>query len=173
MVASYYSWLVTKIGGEGRHSKLLRFLFHEEFTWDQKILTDYSREEDGYELRFMYFDETRKRIDVLEDKNCSILEMLIALSMRVDRDILWTPGEDHPERLFWVMLNNAHLLAYDDSRFDERAVSNIIDNIMNRNYPPNGSGGFFPVKTVYADQRKIPIWDQMIQYINETYYKGG
>ena len=175
MTRNYYQWLISKVGGETfnnfRYSMLLRFLFHEPFTWDLTIFTDKSREEDGYELRTLYSEETGKRIDV-SDSNCSVLEMLIALSARADRDIMWIPGEDHPERLFWEMLSNAGLLKYDDSSFDAVAVYNIIDNIMRRNYRANGVGGFFPVKHVYRDMRSLPIWEQMNQYLNQTYFSG-
>jgi hypothetical protein len=171
-MASYYDWLVMKIGGEGPYRKLLRFLYSTDFTWRNDILTDSAREEDGYELRFMYFDETRKRIDVFQDKNCSVLEMLIALSIRVDRDILWVPGESHQDWLFWIMLKNANLTLYSDDRFDENAVYNIIDNILSRKYKKNGEGGFFPVKKAFQDQRNVPIWDQMNQFLNETFFKG-
>ena len=173
MTTSYYNWLVSKVGGERNYSKLLRFLFKEDFTWSSDVPMDNSREEDGYELRFIYFDENRKRIDVLQDKNCSVLEMLIALAVRVDRDIVGVPGEAHPEKLFWDMLNNAGLLIFDDSRFDENAVYSIIDNILRRNYSPAGYGGFFPLNRAYQDQRMVPLWDQMNQYIIESYLNRG
>lgn len=151
---------------------LLHFLFREPFTWNQAIYTDSSRDGDGLELRILYFEETGKRLDVSEDANSSVLEMMIALSSRADRDIMWIPGEYHPERLFWEMLNNANLLIFDDNNFDIVAVYNIVDNIMKRNYAPNGQGGFFPVNKVYKDMRTMPIWDQMNQYLNETYFSG-
>jgi len=176
MTASYYNWLVNKIGGErlgySSYSKLLHFLFREPFTWDLRIRIDESREEDGYELRYRYFDETGKRIDVSRHDNCSVLEMMIALSIRADRDIMWIPGEDHPERLFWEMLRNAGLLDFDDRYFNESVVYSVIDNILKRNYRPNGQGGFFPVRKVYKDMRTLPIWEQMNQYLNETYFVG-
>lgn len=174
MTASYFRWLISKIGGEALnrkcYSRLFGFLFREEFTWDQKIYTDISREEDGFDLRLQYCAETKKRIDVSSGSSCSVLEMLIALSIRADRDVMWIPGEDHPERLFWIMLDNAGLLEYDDRCFDKFTVYNIVDNILKRNYLPNGQGGFFPVKRVYYDMRTLPLWEQMNQYLNENYF---
>ena len=174
MTTSYYEWLVKKIGGENCghycYSKLLHFLFREPFTWKNDIYLDVNREEDGFELRSVYFDETGKRLDINLIDTCSVLEMMVALSIRADRDIMWIPGEDHPERLFWIMISNAGLLDFSDAYYDETTVYNIIDNILKRNYAPNGQGGFFPVSHVYHDMRTLTIWEQMNQYLNETYF---
>ena len=41
--------------------------------------------------------------------------------------------------------------------------------MLAREYSDNGHGGLFPLKNPKKDQRKVEIWYQMTEYINENY----
>ena len=127
----YFDWLLRKIRRGGNYFRLLQFLFNEEYTWVSMIITDEDRETDALDLRFQYEAETGSSIDIF-DKPCSVLEMMIALSIRADNDIYGIPGDPCPERLFWDMLRNAGLLIYDDLHFDEDAVCWILASPRSR-----------------------------------------
>jgi hypothetical protein len=163
--ARYFKWLVNKVNAKSEDVPLLHFLFTEEFWWDPSIPTDSSRAEDGIDLRALYFDETDEDFDL--DEPCTVLEMLIALALRIERDIMGEPGYDYPERWFWTMIKNLGLSDERGGLFSENYCSNVIENWLSRKYDSNGYGGLFPLKYPHSDQRKIPIWDQMSAYLNE------
>lgn len=147
-----------------KYKKLLRILFSTEFYWDPAIYSDSSRAEDGIGLRELYFGT-----DEYNDEPCSVLEMMAALSIRIEQDIMGEPGNDHVEQWFWEMLRNLRLLEEDDQSVDEYCVMKKLNTWMNRDYRANGDGGLFPLKDPYRDQRSVPIWDQMAAYLNERY----
>lgn len=164
----YFKWLISIIDDPyyRPYGSLLSFLYDEEFRWDFAIPTDSARADDGIELRALYFSETYdNELDM--DEPCSVLEMLIAMSTRIERDITGEPGFDHPEKWFWQMIENLDLLSETDRHFDEHYVTNVVGNWMARNIKPDGYGGVFPLRHPHADQRIVPIWDQMSAYVNE------
>lgn len=164
----YFRWL-TKLIESPRYSdysELLQFLFQEEFRWDFSIPTDSARADDGIDLRLEYFNDSYDP-DIDVDENCNVLEMLIAMSIRIERDITGEPGFDHPERWFWQFIDNLELTDETDDYFDENRVINVVGNWMARNIKPDGYGGIFPLKYPPVDQRTAPIWDQMSAYVNE------
>lgn len=170
----YYLYLIDRISGRGqargpRHTLLLSYLFDTPFRWSYKIPTDANRAKDGQLLRDRYANETGDYI-LYEDKKeaCNVLEMLVALSIRIEEDITGDPGNDHPEKWFWTMIRNLRLDDVTDRRFDERKVLKILDIWMARGFEPDGKGGLFPLKRPNRDQRLVSIWDQMNYYLNEN-----
>jgi len=161
----YFKWLTDIIADRNYYNyhSLLKCLYETPFFWTLPL--DSSRASDGIELRLSYAVETGENVDM--DEECSVLEMLVALSIRIETDITGEPGFSYPEKWFWEMLNNLGLLAEDDMEFDLNSAYNILDNWMSRNIRPDGYGGIFPLSRPYADQRNITIWDQMSHYINE------
>ena len=166
----YFDYLVEKIGGQRRFRLLLSFLYDEEFYFSRKIPTDINRAKDGQYLRTTYANETGDFISYSDAKMpCNILEMLVALSLRIETDIMGEPGNDHPERWFWEMIRNLGLYYMTDPAFDERKARIILENWMDRKFKENGAGGLFPIRNPDRDQRIIPIWEQMSDYLREEY----
>ena len=88
----YFNWLYDlvcdgKFHEDITYKKLLSALYDAEFIYF--IPLDKNRVKDGIELRYRYTNCTiflRKKkedVDALLDKPCSILEMMVALSMQV------------------------------------------------------------------------------------------
>ena len=87
----YFEWLQSLIDGN-RYSKtpftkLLTYLHDVVFTWI--IPKDDNRAEDGIDLRYRFAIEK----DILASKeflenSCSVLEMMVALSVRCEEDIM-------------------------------------------------------------------------------------
>lgn len=167
----YYYWLLSLINipEKSNYSMLFKDLSLKEFFWDQTIVSDGNRADDGLNLRLLYFHETGDAL--AGGSGCSVLEMLIALSIRIECDIMGEPGDDHPEKWLWEMLNNLSLTSMTNDEYDEEYVDYILDMWLNREYKSNGSGSLFPLKRSKANQRLIPIWDQMGEYLNERYLK--
>ena len=93
---------------------------------------DENRFADGINLRYRFADElgySREQIALyLNDKPCSILEMMIALSIRCEEQITGDMEEgDHPDRWFWLMINNLGLTNMVDDYFDLNYVDHRID----------------------------------------------
>jgi hypothetical protein len=168
----YFDWLVDQIGGRHRFGLLLSYLYDTEFVWTHKAPTDANRAKDGQDLRSRYANETGDYISYKDSKHpCRVLEMMIALSTRIENDIMGEPGNDHPERWFWEMIKNLGLFHLSDSRFDEGTAARVLRKWMDRDISPKGAGGLFPLQHTSRDQRLIPIWDQMNEYLNEEYWK--
>ena len=171
----YFKYLVSKISPyrfvDARdYSNLLKFLFDHEFVWSNRTETDANRADDGIRLRLLYFqDEKRLRSTGAMRLPCNILEMMVALSIRIDSDIMGEAGENNTGKWFWEMIANLGLADMTNSMYDEGKVISIIETWLGRTYKRNGSGGAFPLKRTRVDQRKVPIWDQMGEYLVENY----
>lgn len=176
----YFTWLLNKVYGRSkvytqRYSDLLSYLHQMEFRWDRTITTDENRADDGVNLRLLYFNEVGSLYGenlTREDTSrpCSVLEMLIALSCRIETDIMGEPGDDHTEKWFWEMIDNLGLSGMTNNMFDPVVVNNAIGKWLGRSYKASGKGGLFPLKKNYnVDQRRVPIWDQMGTYLVENY----
>lgn len=126
---------------------------------------DRNREIDGLDLRREYEEMTGT--DISGPITC--LEVLVALSRRIEIEIMGEPGDDHIEKWFWLMLRNLGLDVFEDDSYDHRSVDKILDIWLNRRFEKNGKGGIFPVKSGSFDSTKTDIWYQMQNYLLENY----
>ena len=166
----YFEWLQSLIDGN-RYSKtpftkLLTYLHDDVFTWT--IPKDDNRAEDGIDLRYRFAIEK----DILASKeflenSCSVLEMMVALSVRCEEDIMDNARlGNRTGQWFWGMLNNLGLGAQFDSRFDEVYTERVIERFLNRDYEPDGTGGLFTVNNTDRDLRDVEIWYQLCWYLD-------
>lgn len=145
------------------YNKLLSTLNTIEFIWS--IDFDENRALDGYDLRLDYQDE----YEVELVGNATVLEVLVALARRIDEEYIGTPGEEHPEMIFWEMICNLGFVGLSDNHYREEPVVRGIDKWMERRFGPDGLWSIFPLGHTDRDQRKIEIWAQMLEYISEKY----
>ena len=175
-IYDYYQWLLDKIDGHMPpyydYSLLLQELHSIEFTYG--IEMDENRAYDGVKLRWTYIDEMNiPDIFYKEGIPCSVLEMLIALSLRCDESIMYEEGVKRPSKWFWIMIENLDLMRCTDDNFNTDYVHQQIKKWLNRDFKRNGKGSPFPLKTDARDQRKVDIWLQMCGYLSENYYQNG
>lgn len=167
---SYFDWLCAIVipDPERRvdYAKLLCTLMDTEFRW--VVRRDKNRAIDGLELRDIFEEETGEGCDV--GGPCSVLEMLTALAIRCNDEIMYDPDDPkRADRWFWMMIHNLGLDFYVDERFDRRAVAKKIDDFMDRNYGQNGQNcPFFLSKTVHNFVH-MEIWYQLNHYLMEKY----
>ena len=171
---AYYEWLLSIVGVPPitDYYLLLQDLFRIDFTWS--VRNDDNRAADGLELRRTFFEEGDYSdgeypfADLTKD--CSVLEMLVALSKRCEDDIMHNPNYgDQTHIWFWIMIGNLKLDRYDDEHYDRQAVYSIVSNLVNRTYKRNGDGSLFPGACGKKDARKVEIWYQMSWYFNDHY----
>lgn len=151
-----------------RYKLLLRHLNETQYIYDD--ILDGNREEDGINLRYRFAHdnnyEQRMIASYLDDRSCSILEMMIALAMRCEEHIMANP--DVGNRLnqwFWAMISSLGLSDMDDRRFNADYVDWVLERFLTKAYAPDGNGGLFTVPGYKGDIRELDIWYQMCSYL--------
>lgn len=178
VITRYKNWLISKVDTNGDfsidvYSRLMDVLFRTDFFYipeDEKLKMDQNRASDGVYLRAIYDEETDHKVDgALSDKKASVLEMLVALSIRIEQDIMGS-GKNDFGRWFVEMLDNLGLLWYsNDEGWSERDILDILGVFMYRRYLDDGVGSLFPMKNPPDGFAKMEIWDQMQAYLIENY----
>lgn len=169
--ARYLDWLYKNIGPTQNRNParsywmLAAALFRKEFL--SFVHNDDNRVEDGKELREDFLEETGIEGDrEWLGQECSMLEMLIALSRRCAFQ-----ADEEPFEWFWVLIDNLGLRDYTDEAFTDDFnvdVDLILDRVINRTYEPDGRGGLFPLRNAEVDQREVEIWYQLASYLMEN-----
>ena len=173
--SDYYFYILERLGiteTEIRsYSNLFRTMFEIDFKWDVTIDRDENRAIDGKILREDYENDTNRYIDDIIP--CSFLEMIAGLAIRCENDIMWVPDVDNTRQWFWDMLNNTRLEEYDNNNWNRKAVIDIINMVIYRQYDYSGNGGLFPLRDPETDQRRVEIWYQLASWLNENYDLTG
>lgn len=171
--SEYFDWMCDKVCDD-RYSKKLSYKHLmkklDEIDFDYIIDMDGNRAEDGTDLRYQFAYERsydgRIIAAYLDDRPCSVLEMMIALAIRCEEHITGDPDlGDRTGQWFWNMIVNLGLGSMTDSRFDEDKVEFIVERFLNREYDRDGKGGLFTVKNCKRDLRTVEIWYQMHLYL--------
>lgn len=167
----YLDWLMA-IVQLPYHSLLLEKLFNTEFVW--LIPFDANRADDGIQLRYRFGRENDIPDPVigseLDNRPCSILEMIVALAIRAEEQIMGDPmiGD---RTAIWIhdMLSSLGVIDLTDYDYDEDAVNEHIYIFINRMYTRTGRGGLFEIPNLdpSRDMRTAEIWYQMCWYMNE------
>lgn len=178
LINAYFTWMYQLVCNNERYSKtlsyrkLLRYLHSVDFEYS--IPMDGNRADDGVELRYRFADEKRYDhamvAEYLDDRPCSVLEMMIALAIRCEEHIMDDPDEgDRTGQWFWEMIVNLGLGSMYDEHFDEDYVDGTIECLLYRSYAKNGKGGLFTVENYKRDMRTVEIWYQMCWYLDGLY----
>ena len=102
----------------------------------------------------------------LDDRPCSILEMMIALAIRCEEHIMEDPEiGNRTGQWFWNMIVSLGLGHMTDDYFDLAYVEEAVRRFLNREYSRDGSGGLFTIERCPQDMRRIEIWYQMCMYL--------
>ncbi len=172
---AYFKWMCRLVCKDKRYKrlsyrKLLCFLHAVEFTYI--IAMDSNRESDGIDLRYRFGYERDYDQSIiatyLDDKPCSVLEMMVALSIRCEEGIMFDPSiGDRTGYWFWTMIKNLGLDAMDDEHFNLDRSEDILSRFLDRQYKRNGEGGLFVIDNCNRDLRSVEIWCQMCWYLND------
>ena len=176
IIDSYFMWLCNLVGVEkddNTYYMLAKRLHFKEFSWF--VPNDDNRAADGIKLRETFVDTNGLgyyELDVLEGP-CSVLEMLIGLSFRINEILSDADSTDDVGPWFWEMVGNLGLGEFNDADYISKgghfAVELKMLNMIERRYGRNGQGGLFPLRHAKKDQTKVEIWYQMNNYLRENY----
>lgn len=164
----YLKFLMDLVRVDNEFTLLCSKLLDMSFTYDPHMITDRNRADDGWDLRGLFLDRHGYFVD-LGIVGPSVLEVLVALAIRIDKDIMGEPGEKDPSKWFELMLENLGLSYMNDHYYDAGKIEKVIHTWLKRQYKKNGEGSLFPLKNMNLDQRGIAIWDQMTEYMVENY----
>lgn len=171
----YFEWMFDLVCA-GRYArgisyrKLLSCLHDIEFTY--LIPNDANRAEDGIDLRRRYaydcdLDDYLYNPRAQLGGPCSVLEMMIALTIRCEESIMDDSRfGNRTGQWFWRMISNLGLGSMNDNNFDINYVEDVIEIFLNREYEPDGHGGLFTVRNCDEDLRDVEIWIQLGWYLN-------
>lgn len=162
----YFQWMLSLVSDDTKdahmYENLLRKLHAYEFSYILPM--DKNRYNDGVSLRyrFLYTNELLEYKDILEQFPCSVLEMMVALALRIEEDIMsnFEIG-DRTAIWFWDMIDSLGVLSGD------KTVEAVLEKFLNRQYKKNGEGGLFTVKRSTIDMRTEEIWYQVCWYLSE------
>lgn len=168
----YFEWVCdivssSRFSNEYSYYKLLKYLHDTEFVC--RIKNDNDRVSDGIRLRHRYASAQADSDYILEslDSPCSILEMMVSLSLRCEESIMSDPEYgDRTGQWFWKMIVNLGLGSMYNKLFDEPYVKKVINDFLKRDYEPDGRGGLFTIKNKNVDLRSVDIWTQMMWYLD-------
>ena len=171
----YFEWLCgivqsKRFGDRVSFRKLLTRLHDTEFIFLMPL--DENLASDGMDLRYRFildYDCEDQYDDIMYelDDPCSVLEMMVALSLHCEENIMDDPKMgDRTGQWFWEMITNLGLNSMTDNRFDSVYVDEVIDTFLNREYEPDGRGGLFKIRNCDADLRDVEIWRQLCWYLN-------
>lgn len=162
----YFDWLYFTIKRNNRRKfrKLLSFLHTIPF----KYTVDYdeNRAIDGTTLRWYFVDDGNSDEILSWKEPCTVLEMLIALAMKME-SLMEKPGEETgAERWFWLMLSNLDLDWMNDSKFDKGYILERVNMFMDRRYESDGNGNIIYIPETRDDLRDVEIWYQTCWYLD-------
>lgn len=163
----YGEWLLERVGFDRPNYDILMTELHNnpfEFFVDH----DDNRAEDGISLRDEFGADLGFR-HIEFDKPCSVLEMLVALAIRIEDEYIGDPEDEHPEIIFWEMVCNLGLDRCSDKRFNKGYVNSVLKKWIRRDFNKSGHGSIFPLRKPTRDQTRIEIWSQMNEYLSENY----
>lgn len=170
----YFDWMYQLVVDDRYFNKSYRRLFAQLYdtNFTYTIPMDGNRAEDGIELRYRFGRECGYSDSVvaifIDDRPCSILEMMIALAIRCEEHIMDDPDiGNRTGQWFWAMLVSLGLGSMADAQYDPGIVDDILRRFLDRDYRRNGEGGLFTVNECSIDMRNIEIWYQMNCYLSE------
>lgn len=174
LIENYFHWLCQLVdedeySDDSPRHELLRLLQQTPFTYILPM--DANRFDEGVNLRYRFGAESgvdsRVIASQLDDRPCSVLEMMVALCVRCEEQIMCnTDIGNRTGKWFNDMLENLGLTEVDEN--SEEEVTDILERFMNREYEPDGQGGLFTLAQKRHDMRTAEIWYQAMWYFDEV-----
>lgn len=177
LVDDYLAWIKWEVLDDDEYDifnyqTLINKLFQIEFTYES--LMDGNRAVDGLDLRYR-FGKQKGLLETTIKANlaflsCSVLDMMVALSIRTYEELTKDfPDPIPPSKIFWMMIENMHLIHQTDDSFDEKYVEQRVKIMLNHKFSRDGDGGLFRVKGIKRDMRSVEIWYQMQWWANSVF----
>lgn len=171
----YFDWMCDKVIGDlpprtPSFHRLLAHLHDRRFVPSMPL--DEKRAVDAVDMRYRFASENDISYAKLEyefaQADCSMLEMMIALAVKMEEHILEDNVlGDRTGEWFWNMIISLGLEVFTDAHYDEDRVNYILDQFDARMFDKNGAGSLFTVEEP-IDMRDLDIWYQAMHWIREN-----
>jgi len=172
----YIDWLYSQISENNPNNSDYHFLINylHKTPFRSSVEMDLNRVDDGLGLRYMFdMHEGFSNLDCDITDECSALEVLIALAMRMEFGLLGSEYEMTVSQCFWVMMINLDIDYADDfAWFDDFVEGDVVKKVdiwLDREFDIRGNGSIFPQSCDTFDQREEELWDQMNTYLVNNY----
>ena len=146
-VDPYFEFLCDIVGRTDEYSFLLAQLHAMEYY--SLIPNDDNRGEDGKQLRQVYLNERgalTRPLSLSPDDACTVLEMLVGLSFRLEFETLRSKWEKTPGEWFWILIDNLELTDQQNDKIsrDKKCHKSVtkVSQMLKRDYDFNGQGVF-------------------------------
>lgn len=170
---AYRDWLVAQTGLPGRGRERHLAIMHEtpfqvlverdkDRAWYGKNLRKVWFFDSGYGALMKFDEEDYGR---LMEKECSLLEMLWALSKSISEQTEST-GPYNQIGWFWHMVGNLKIRP----SMGDKTLRHRLQQFVGREYDANGDGSIFPLHNPPENYQNIDIWYQMMLYLGENDY---
>lgn len=173
----YILWMMRNVTTKEYHSNHYKKLFKKLYDRQFRVINsfDENRVMDGEALRYQFGDEYGYEqpliAEALDNRPCSVLELMVALAYRMENQFAYDPKcGDRTGTWFWEMVKSLGLINEADDNFNDAFVSYALDRFISLDYKPNGEGGLFTIRHPDKDYRQIQIWYQMCAYLNEILF---
>lgn len=170
MIEEYIDWLKSLVSDPGLFTDL--FI---QAAWDTEFVpivdNDDNRVRDGLELRSVYSEMALNGPRIAYTRFCTILELLIGISKRMNGMLYIPEYQDLTGYYFSELLENLGIYKIDDLELSDEAryamYKSVFERLNFRRYEPDGSGGLFPLDRPNDDQRNVEIWYQLQAYLED------
>lgn len=177
----YFQWMCRLVckGRSSKRQSYQKLLAHlNRFAFMPTLPMDENRADDGMDLRYRFgYENSYEGLMIatfLDDRPCSMLEMMISLAIHCEESIMDNPDVgDRTGKWFWSMIENLELSDMNDSNYDDRYVDIVLERFNAREYQRDGLGGLFYIPGTRRDMRNAEIWYQMCWYLDEIIEEGG
>ena len=181
----YFEWLVSKVTSpavpDDAQARIVLQVLRDIRIQALPMADDAPRLEDGKQLRTSFMDDTGMAVhsykDALEPESgfCTVLELLVALSMRMD-DIMRDPLDpcSSVPSWFWGMVSTMvdqpfYPCSYWTFSVDASTPVVVAESTMKflgRQYDPTGHNGNVFIDMSGVDLRAIDIWAQACHFMS-------
>jgi len=171
----YFKWLCSCVCNDKEaelYENVLMHLFKTPFTYILEM--DANRVSDGIDLRYRFGRELGFKDPIIASQldiyPCNVLEVLVALSLRIETVMDNPELGNRTKKWFWLMMDNLSLTGMVNERYNEDYVDEVLNIFMERKYNSDGSnGGLVVLKRPRFDLRFVEIWEQVNWYLSENY----
>ena len=160
----YFQYLCDIVAkSHNEYAKLLSYLYDTPFEYEYEL--DLNRSFDGVDMRRSFELHTGNN-RALVSGPCNMLEMMVALAIKMENTMTDLDKGDRTGQWFWIMIHSLGLESMTDSNFDENHVEDVLNRFMKHEYSRDGNGGLFTIPDTPDDMRREEIHTQMCWYLN-------
>lgn len=176
---AYFEWMYQLVFPDQNDISYRRLcMYLNNLTFYPRLPRDENRAQDGIDLRYRFgYEQQHIQPEIgtlLDCKPCSVFEMMVALALRMEEDIMTNPEMGNRLPLWFAeMLHSLGLENMSDDQFNRQTVMEVVRRFMEGEYESDGRGGLFTIPSCRRDLRTVEIWYQMNWYLNSIVYEKG